>query len=1178
MNEKEKEREVLSRQLEKSLDANPDDPSLHFDLGVCLWERPESKETAAEHFVNAVKLNPQNAAAFRYLGHYYSGVSVDTQRALKCYQRAVSLNPDDSDSGDALCDLLDQGGKESLELAVCREAADKSPKAFWAFRRIGFLQLHQSKWSEAVQSLQHAIRGYHNSPQLWESLGLAYQRLGMFTAAIKSYGRAIELDDTSFFALVQSGNIFLMLGSFRKGIEQFQQALKISPQDVSARYGLATALLGLSKECIKLGAFRWGASLLEDAHEVAKANTCLYGNMSCVWKLHGDIHLTYAKCFPWMEENPSLEFDVETFNTSILSWKRTCLMSAVSAKKFYQRALHLAPWQANIYTDIAITLDLISSLNESYEHHLGVWKLSEKMVLGALLLEGDNYNFWVALGCFSDHNALKQHALIRGLQLDVSLAVAWAYLGKLYRQEEEKKLARQAFDTARSIDPSLALPWAGMSADTNAREASPEEDFESCLRAVQLLPLAEFQIGLAMHAQHSGHLSSSQVFGAIQQAIHRAPYYPESHNMYGLVCEARFDYQAAVASYRLARCAIKSSADTIPKSHYQDISINLARSLSRAANASEAVRECEDLEKEGMLNAEGLQIYAFSLWQLGRHDLALSVAKNLAASVSTMESTSAAASVSFICRLLYHISGLDSAINSILKMPRALFQSSKMSFIVSAIHALDKSNKLESVVYSSRCILASPEEITEMHYLVALGKLVKNGSESCLGFDNGIFHLRKILHVYPNSNLIRNLLGYLLLSSDKWKYTHVASRSCKIETSNVTKKEGLKSAWEILGAGGVACNVIGSIDMKFSFPTCSYECLNGPKAVQELQKCLRREPWNHNVRYLLILNLLQKAREERFPKHLCTILERLLLVAISSEFYSKQHIAYQYQKFQLLLCASEISLQVGNIAGCIKHAENASALLLPNGYLFFGHLALCRAYAAEGNTIKLHEEYVRCLDLKADYHIGWICLKIIESQYEVLADSNILELNFKEFSKERKNSMDYWMAIFSLVMGLFSIWNKDLLSAEKCLAQACSLTGAESCLFLCHGTICLELARQCQDSQFLSLAIRSLTKAQETSLVHLPIVSVLLAQAEGSLRSKEKWEKNLRLEWFTWPPEMRPAELFFQMHLLAMQSKDGLDSSSRVESCQSPQKWVLRAIHTNPSCLRYWKVLHKLVE
>jgi len=51
--------------------------------------------------------------------------------------------------------------------------------------------------------------------------------------------------------------------------------------------------------------------------------------------------------------------------------------------------------------------------------------------MGALLLEGDNYEFWLALGCLSDHNALNQHALIRALQLNVSLAVAWGYLGKV---------------------------------------------------------------------------------------------------------------------------------------------------------------------------------------------------------------------------------------------------------------------------------------------------------------------------------------------------------------------------------------------------------------------------------------------------------------------------------------------------------------------------------------------------------------------------------------------------------------------------------------------------------------------------------------------------------------------------------------------------------------------------
>lgn len=69
---------------------------------------------------------------------------------------------------EALCELLEHGGKESLEVGLCREASGKSPRAFWAFRRLGYLQLHHKKWSEAVQSFQHAIRGYPTSPHLWE--------------------------------------------------------------------------------------------------------------------------------------------------------------------------------------------------------------------------------------------------------------------------------------------------------------------------------------------------------------------------------------------------------------------------------------------------------------------------------------------------------------------------------------------------------------------------------------------------------------------------------------------------------------------------------------------------------------------------------------------------------------------------------------------------------------------------------------------------------------------------------------------------------------------------------------------------------------------------------------------------------------------------------------------------
>ncbi|KAG4404030.1 hypothetical protein GLYMA_01G245200v4 [Glycine max] len=1107
--------EHLFRRLQDS----SDDASIHFDIGVFLWEKGgEAKEKAAQHFILSAKLNPKNGDCFKYLGHYYGGVSLDTQRAIKCYQRAVVLNPDDSESGEALCNLLDQGGKESLEVVVCREASEMSPRAFWAFRRLGFLQVHQKKWSEAVLSLQHALRGYPTCADLWEALGLAYQRLGRFTAAIKSYGRAIELDDTMVFALVESGNISVTLGSFSKGVEQFRQALEISPRCVPAQYGLALGLLGLAKDCINLGAYQWGASLLEEASEVARASAYFLRNISCIWKLHADIQLAYARCYPWIEDVQELEANKEAFSASIISWRRTCFLAAKHARFSYQRASHLSPWQANIYADIAVISDLITSLDKNYKQDINAWQLAEKMSMGALLLEGDSYEFWLALGCLSDHNALNQHALIRALQLNVSLAVAWGYLGKL----------------------------------------------------------AEFQLGLTKLALLSGHLSSSQVFGAIQQAVQLSPHYPESHNLHGLVCEARNDYKSASTFYRLARHAINIGSRSIHNSHIREISINLARSLSKAGNAADALQECEHLKKEGALDDEGLQVYGFSLWQLGENDLALSVARSLAATLSSMQKTSVATSICFICRLVYYIRGLDAAITSIVKMPKELFQSSKVSFVMTAINALDRQNRLGFVVSSSRYFLKYHEEIAGMHLLIALSKLVKNESDCCLDIQSGVAHLKKALHMFPNCSLIRNLLGYLMVSSKELNNCHVATRCCKLDHLDLSDQKGFKSASDIHGAGAVACYTTGNSIPKFTFPTCTKQCSNHPGAIRHLQKCFHQKPWNHDSRYLLVLNYLQRAREQRFPHHLCRILNRLTHAALSNDLYSRTEMLYRYRYFQLLLCASEISLQCGNHMTCITHAKKASELVLPDDYLFFAHLLLCRVYAMKGDHLSFQKEYIRCLELKTDYHIGWICLKLMECQYELQIDSNTIDLNFEECVKRSGKLCNMWMAVYNLVRGMISLQKRDLVSAEDFMAQACSLAGFESCLFLCHGAICMELVRQCHGSQFLSRAINSLTKVHEHSLIPLPFVSVLVAQAEGSHGSKERWNRNLRLEWYNWPPEMRPAELYFQMHMLARQLKVGPNAS--IESTQSPHRWVIRAIHMNPSCMRYWRILQKLME
>ncbi|KAL6013539.1 hypothetical protein ACLOJK_004037 [Asimina triloba] len=605
------------------------------------------------------------------------------------------------------------------------------------------------------------------------------------------------------------------------GVEQFRLALKIEPNSIAAQYGLASGLLGFSKDCVSSGAFVWGAALLEEASDVAEASTGLVGNISSSRKLHGDIQMAYSKCFPWTHGGEGLETDEDSFKISINSWKRKRWLAAVTAKQSYQRALHLTPWQANIYTDVAISLDLIDSLEEKNNAILEGWQLPEKMSLGGLMLEGDNNEFWVILGCLSAYNALKQHAFIRGLQLDVSFAVAWAYLGKLYREAGEKLLARQAFDHARSIDPSLALPWAGMSIDTSAGSGSSDEAYESCLRAAYIMPqLAEFQLGLGKLALFTGHLLFPQVFGAVRQAVQRAPHYPESHNLNGLSYEAQLDYESAVAAYRKARYAMDAFAKTAPKSHFTDISVNLARALCQAGNAHEAAFECEDLEKEGLLDNMGRQIYAVTLWKLGRNDLALSIAKQLASNIKTMNSSSAAGPLGLICKLMYHIAGLESTNANILKMPKDLLHGTKISSIIAVLSALDQSSQLRSLILH---LLTSHDVGVGFHSLLALAKLIRHGSEHSLGVFRAVEYLKKVLHMYPDSRLIR--------------YVHLMDIDhLNVEPSGHPYMEGRKSGNVILGSAAVACYASCTAQSKFYFPTCERQRTHRAQQAEPLRQ------------------------------------------------------------------------------------------------------------------------------------------------------------------------------------------------------------------------------------------------------------------------------------------------------------------------------------------------------
>ena len=166
-----------------------------------------------------------------------------------------------------------------------------------------------------------------------------------------------------------------------------------------------------------------------------------------------------------------------------------------------------------------------------------------------------------------------------------------------------------------------------------------------------------------------------------------------------------------------------------------------------------------------------------ALWQQGKKELSLTEAARLARNIQKMDPSSGAVALSLICKLVYFCRGQDLAVRTILKNPKEVLQISKIRFLVAALCASDPRSPLLSL-FSEDSPELSRAEAMEMVCLAADSKMVHPKLDHNLGNiailcvesfhlqlvnDSHVSsrnlaaqrHLRKALHKYPDSVLIR---------------------------------------------------------------------------------------------------------------------------------------------------------------------------------------------------------------------------------------------------------------------------------------------------------------------------------------------------------------------------------------------------------------------------------------
>lgn len=152
------------------------------------------------------------------LGNAFS-VRHDTQNAIKCFQRAATINP----------------------------------KSDYAFTLMGYEYIANDELENATEAFSHALQVNPQLYNAWYGLGSVHFSLGQYEVAELHFVQAIRLNPNNAVLLCFLGAVLESRGKFAQGMAQFEKACRLSPSSPMPRFRKAEAMLkaGMYREALK---------------------------------------------------------------------------------------------------------------------------------------------------------------------------------------------------------------------------------------------------------------------------------------------------------------------------------------------------------------------------------------------------------------------------------------------------------------------------------------------------------------------------------------------------------------------------------------------------------------------------------------------------------------------------------------------------------------------------------------------------------------------------------------------------------------------------------------------------------------------------------------------------------------------------------------------------------------
>jgi len=195
--------------------------------------------------VEGLKVDDQCGVAWHILAVCHE-CSDDFTNALKCYDLAFKLNPDEPELAHDLGRLAYRMGFLTQAEQLYRLYLATTPTSLAGINDLANTLRDQFRFAEAVETIRSGIQADSGSALLWNTLGTIMAEQGEMEKALVFCNEALRLDEAFDKARWNRANVLLALGETKGALEDCTAALaglRLDSDLAMTRFGRATMLL-----------------------------------------------------------------------------------------------------------------------------------------------------------------------------------------------------------------------------------------------------------------------------------------------------------------------------------------------------------------------------------------------------------------------------------------------------------------------------------------------------------------------------------------------------------------------------------------------------------------------------------------------------------------------------------------------------------------------------------------------------------------------------------------------------------------------------------------------------------------------------------------------------------------------------------------------------------------------